>query len=71
MRYARGAVLGLVALLVGGSASAAETISYRYDAQGRLVQVVRSGGPVSGSQTSYTQDAAGNRTQVQVSGAPH
>ena len=70
MRFVRIAVMALVALTFARSAMAAETITYVYDARGRLVQVVRSGGPVSGTQVVYTHDAAGNRTRVQVSGAP-
>ena len=61
--------LGLVGL--AGVTHAAETVTYTYDARGRLVQAVRSGGPSSGTQVNYTHDAAGNRTRVQVTGAPH
>lgn len=71
MRYSRYALSVLVALMVQSSAGASETVSYSYDAQGRLVQVVHSGGPINGTQTIYTQDAASNRTRVQVAGAPH
>lgn len=71
MRYVRIAVLALYALTFTGRALAAETITYTYDARGRLVQVVHSGGPVSGTQVIYTHDAASNRTRVQVIGAPH
>lgn len=71
MRYDRMAVLALVALSFAGRAAASETITYAYDARGRLVQVVHSGGPASGTQVTYTHDAASNRTRVQVTGAPH
>lgn len=71
MRIGRIAVMSLVALTLARSAVAAETITYVYDARGRLVQVVRSGGPVSGTQVVYTHDATSNRTRVQVTGAPH
>lgn len=51
------------------SALAAETVTYSYDALGRLVRTVKSGGPSSGvdAQTSY--DKVGNRTNMTVSGA--
>ena len=64
------------ALLIGaigvaaGSAVAAETLTYRYDARGRLVKVERSGGPKSGAVTNYSYDKANNRTNRNVSGAP-
>lgn len=45
-------------------ASAAETITYSYDAKGRLVHVTRSGGPSNGVGTSYKHDAAHNRLNV-------
>ena len=40
---------------------AAETITYTYDALGRLVQVVRTGTVNNNTQVTYTLDAAGNR----------
>jgi len=62
----------LLALGVAGAggAAAAETISYRYDARGRLVQVERRTGPAAPVITRYTYDAANNRTAKTVSGAP-
>ena len=71
MRFIRVSVPALVALTSSSALSAAETVTYTYDAQGRLVQVVHSGGPANGTQTTYTQDAAGNRTNVQTTGASH
>lgn len=58
--------------LLGSSVAAwsSETITYTYDAKGRLVQVVRTGGPGNGTQQTYTHDAAGNRQHVVVTGAP-
>ena len=55
---------------VAGAAIAAETLTYRYDARGRLVKVERSGGPKSGAATNYSYDKANNRTNRTVSGAP-
>lgn len=53
----------LAATLLGSSASglAAETITYSYDARGRLVQVARSGTVNNGVVTSYQFDRADNR----------
>jgi uncharacterized protein RhaS with RHS repeats len=46
------------------SAPGSETISYTYDALGRLVQVDRSGSINSGAQSTYSYDSAGNRTST-------
>jgi hypothetical protein len=48
----------------------AETTTYVYDAKGRLVQVVKSGGPNNGTTTTYNLDKADNRTKVVTTGAP-
>jgi hypothetical protein len=48
---------------------AAETVSYGYDARGRLVKVVRSGGGATANSTSnYSYDKADNRTNLNVAG---
>lgn len=63
----------IVALTVGlaysPAASAAETITYVYDARGRLVQVTHSGSVNNGVQTTYTYDKTENRTNVTTTGA--
>jgi len=51
-------------------AKAQETTTYTYDALGRVVTVVHSGGPATGITTAYIYDPVGNRTNVNVSGAP-
>jgi len=56
--------LGLVGAVVAAWAS--ETISYRYDARGRLVRVVRSGGINTNVTANYSYDKADNRTSVNV-----
>jgi hypothetical protein len=58
--------LALAALLVAAavSASASETISYRYDARGRLVRVERSGSVNNNVTANYSYDKADNRTSV-------
>jgi YD repeat-containing protein len=55
-------LIGIGIAAIAGVASAAETITYTYDARGRLVQVQRAGTVNDGLQTSYTIDKADNRT---------
>jgi hypothetical protein len=54
-----------------GAAQAAETITYTYDAKGRLVKVVRTGTVNNNVQTQYTHDKANNRKTVVVTGSPN
>ena len=58
-------------LLVSGflliyTAGASETITYSYDARGRLVKVVRSGTVNNGVSACYSYDKADNRSNVTV-----
>jgi hypothetical protein len=52
-------------------AQATETITYTYDARGRLVKVVRTGTVNNNVQTVYTHDKANNRKTVVVTGSPN
>ncbi len=64
---------GLTAALIAATAAvalAAETISYAYDARGRLIAVDHSGTVNSNVVSNYTYDKADNRTNKNVSGAP-
>lgn len=63
-----GAVLSCA---IGSAASAAETVTYSYDAKGRLVKVVRTGSVNNGVTSDYTHDKADNRTRVKVTGSPN
>lgn len=54
----------LLGLLISTSAQAGETITYNYDALGRLVQVSRAGTVNNGATAAYTYDPANNRTNV-------
>ena len=63
-------LIAAAALGAAGAAMAAETITYRYDARGRLVKVERSGAVNNGVNASYSYDKASNRTNKAVSGAP-
>lgn len=57
---------GVIAMVLLASAPvAAESVSYTYDAKGRLVRVVRSGVVV----TDYTYDKADNRRNVKTTGS--
>jgi hypothetical protein len=51
--------------------STTETVSYRYDARGRLLQVQRAGGVNDNVQTQYTYDKANNRKSVITTGSSH
>lgn len=64
-------VFTAVVMLLPNAAIATETVSYSYDAKGRLVQVVHSGTVNNGVSVQYTHDHADNRTHVTVSGASH
>lgn len=67
----RNVMLGLmVAILSFTSAHAAETLTFTYDAKGRLVKVERTGTVNNGVATIYTHDKADNRTNVKTTGAP-
>ena len=61
----------IISALSATSAPASETITYTYDAKGRLIQVAHSGTVNNGTQSAYTHDKADNRTNVAVSGASH
>lgn len=56
------------ALFTATTADAAETITYSYDAKGRLTQVAHSGTVNNGAVSSYAFDKADNRTTVTVAG---
>jgi YD repeat-containing protein len=59
----------ILLVLSSSSAWATETISYVYDALGRVTQSSHSGGPQNGQQTTYTIDPAGNRKNTTTTGA--
>lgn len=51
-------------MIFAAPAAASETITYSYDALGRLVQVTRAGTVNNGASATYTYDPANNRTNV-------
>jgi YD repeat-containing protein len=58
-----------IALLAGTTAHAAEAITYKYDARGRLIEVKRTGTVNNNVQTNYTHDKANNRKNVTTIGS--
>jgi hypothetical protein len=61
----------IILIAVPLPASAAETVTYVYDARGRLVQVVRTGTVNNGVTTAYQIDKADNRTNKTTTGSPN
>jgi YD repeat-containing protein len=57
--------------LLGAAAYAAETISYTYDARGRVVRVSHAGTINNNVVTNYTYDKADNRTNKTTTGSPN
>lgn len=55
-----------IAGFAGAAAWASETITYTYDARGRLVKVERSGTVNNGVKAEYVYDKGDNRTNVNV-----
>ncbi|MFL6729461.1 MAG: Calx-beta domain-containing protein [Sphingomicrobium sp.] len=62
----RAIVAFAIAILGSAPAAASETITYTYDALGRLVQVARSGAVNNGLIACYGLDKASNRTSLTV-----
>jgi hypothetical protein len=69
MRFSRLVLLGIAGL--PAAAPAAEAITYRYDARGRLVKVERSGSVNNGVVTTYERDRVSNRTSKTTTGSPN
>lgn len=63
--------LPLMGLALAAPALATETVTYSYDAQGRLVKVERSGTVNNGVVTTYAHDHADNRTNKTTTGSPN
>jgi hypothetical protein len=57
--------------VVPALAIASETITYTYDAKGRVVNVQRSGTVNNGVATNYSYDKADNRTNKTTTGSPN
>ena len=61
----------LAMIVLAGAAHANETITYTYDALGRVTQVNHAGTVNPGLQSAYGYDLADNRLSVTVTGSPH
>jgi hypothetical protein len=68
MKRSRKAALAMAALAVPAAAPASDTMSFKYDALGRLSDVATTGGPNDGSTTAVRYDPAGNRTSYSGTG---
>ena len=69
--WLKGLVVSAAAAFVAGPVYAAETITYTYDAKGRLVKVVHTGSVNNNVQTTYTYDKADNRKNTTTTGSPN
>ena len=65
-RTTRFALAALALALTGSITSATETVTYTYDARGRLIKVVHAGTVNNNNQVCYKLDKAGNRTNVKA-----
>ena len=70
MRTRDKALVALSALAAAAAAGAVETISYSYDARGRLVKVQHTGSVNNNVTTNYGYDKADNRIIKNTTGAP-
>ena len=61
----------LPSLAIANSAAATETVTYAYDAKGRLVKVVRTGTVNNNVTTEYEHDKADNRARVKTTNSPN
>jgi YD repeat-containing protein len=60
----------LILILLGAAAYATETITYTYDARGRVIQVNHTGTVNTNVVTNYAYDKADNRNTKTTTGAP-
>jgi YD repeat-containing protein len=60
-----------VLLVLGVAAYAAETITYTYDARGRIKTVAHSGTVNNNVVTNYVYDKADNRSSKATTGSPN
>lgn len=70
MRVTRISALGLL-LLSATPALSTETVTYTYDAKGRLTKVVRTGTVNNNVTVEYEHDKADNRTRLKTTNSPN
>ncbi|AJA08931.1 hypothetical protein SKP52_10120 [Sphingopyxis fribergensis] len=61
----------LPSLGIAAPAAAAETVTYTYDAKGRLTKVVRTGTVNNNVTVEYEHDKADNRTRLKTINSPN
>jgi hypothetical protein len=64
-------VIMLASVALAVPVHAAETITYTYDAKGRLMKVMRMGTVNNNVTYEYTHDTANNRKKVKVTNSPN
>jgi hypothetical protein len=69
--WLKGFVVSMAAAFIANAAYAGETVTYTYDAKGRLVKVVHTGTINNNVQTTYTHDKADNRKNTTTTGSPN
>ena len=69
--WLKGLVLSAMAASFASPGHAGETITYTYDAKGRLVKVVHTGTINNNVQTTYNHDKADNRKNTTTTGSPN
>lgn len=70
MRSIRWIAVAAICVCASAVVHASQTVSYSYDALGRLTATQIEGGPGSGITQTFEYDPAGNRTQYQVTTQP-
>ena len=63
--------LAVIIFVLPVAAHASETITYKYDAKGRLIEVKRTGTVNNNVTTTYQHDKADNRKNVTTTGSPN
>ena len=71
MNWIRGTAFGFFCLALTTPSISAETITYSYDAKGRLVKVVRTGTVNNNVTVEYEHDRADNRTRLKTTNSPN
>jgi len=64
-------ISGAIVLALVSGAFATETITYTYDAKGRLIKVVHTGTVNNNLTTDYTHDKANNRKTKVTTNSPN
>jgi hypothetical protein len=70
-KWAELVLTGVMIAAIPALAIASETVTYSYDAKGRVVQVARSGTVNNGVVTNYSYDKADNRSNKTTTGSPN